>query len=359
MLSKMTRVFIGKDIDRTSAISTGDPLPTVLQNIAEGELVILDKNKNVLSATATYAEGTATDTIYIIEGLGETVSVTPESGSAITIRKVLTSDPIEGKNILKFEGEYCADKSEQVITFDLTSVTPVVGTEYFIRIVYKDMHEHPGQFTATYRVVSTDTDRDTLGAALVAKIMAHSGRRVSASYNSSSDVITLTGLPIPDCTSSVNDIDKFKMVEFDAFLNYVDSDGNWQTFVGKASDTPVSYGNGTWEQVRDAEKFELGYLGVTNQTKFPVIKPDMRTVKDEKYSTIVIEHRKSYVAPNNQGPELASLRTVIYFPCGSGQGCELINKLNQWFGSLPGNFSAVLSKEQCTTTTTTTTTTAA
>lgn len=358
MLSKMTRIFIGKDIDRTSAISAGDDLPTALQSLVEGEILIVDKNKSVLAVNADYVEGSATDTIYVIEGLGETVSVTPESGSAITIRKVLTSDPIEGKNVIAYVGEYCEAKTEQVITFDLTSVTPVAGTVYLIRVVYKDMHEHPGQYTATYRVTSSDTNRDTLGADFVTKIMAHSGRRISAAYNSTTDVLTLTGLPIPECTSSLSDIDKFKMVEFDAFLNYVDSDGNWQEFVAKASDTAAYFGEGTWEQVRDAEKFELGYLGVTNQTKFPVIKPDMRTVKDESYDTIVIEHYKSYVAPNNQGAEKTPLRTVIYIPCGADQACVVINTLNHWFHSLPGEFGTVISSESCTTTTTATTTAA-
>lgn len=338
MLSKMTRIFIGKDIARDGSITSGQALPAALQYLNEGEILVLDKNKNVLAAGSTITD---TDTIFIVEGLGETVSVTPESGSAITVRKVLTSDPIEGKNVISYKGSAYSAKSEQVVTFDLTSVTPVLGTEYFIRIVYKDMHEHPGQFTATYRVISTDTDRDTLGAALVAKIMAHSGRRVSASYNSSSDVITLTGLPIPECTSSLNDIDKFKMVEFDAFLNYVDSNGNWQTFVSSASDTPASYGSGTWEQVRDAEKFELGYLGITNQTKFPVIKPDVRTVKSETYDTLVIEHYKSYVAPNNQGAEKVPLRTILYLPDGASQTADILAVLNPWMASCPGAFSNV------------------
>lgn len=338
MLSKMTRIFIGKDIARNGSITNGQALPAALQHIVDGEILVVDKNKNVLAAGSTIAD---TDTIYIVEGLGDTVSVTPESGSAITIRKVNTSDPIEGKNIASYKGVTYSAKSEEVYTFNIHSITPTADTDYLLRFVYVDMHEHPGQYTATYRVTAASSGEtgDTLATKLAAKVMAHSGRRVSAS--ASTGVITLTGLPIPECTSSLSDIDKFKMVEFEAFLNYVDANGNWQEVVA-GSKTSGSFGNGNWEQVRDAEKFELGYLGITNQTKFPVIKPDMRTVKNETYDTLVIEHYKSYVAPNNQGVEVASLRTILYLADGASQSDDILGVLNPWMASCPGSFSNVV-----------------
>lgn len=336
-LTKVTSVLIGKDIARTAAVTSAGDFATLADNIADGEIAVVDKNKVYLTAADTIADS---DTIFILQGTGTENTFTNESGTSLTYREVLSSPPIEGKNVSVYSGTSYTAKSEEVVTIDLTSATFVSGTDYLLRVVYHDINEHPGQFTATYRWTATSTDKDTEGAALAAKIMAHSGRRISASYSSPS--LTLTALPIPGCTSSLNDIDEFSMVSFDVFLNYIDSDGYWQSVSGASSSkSGPTFGSGNWEQVRDAEKTEFGLKGITNQITFPVIKPDFRTVKSETYDKIVIEHSKSYVAPNNQGAEVTPMRTVIYLPDTASQTTDILGQLNPWMASLPGAFATV------------------
>jgi len=340
MLTRVNKVLIGKDVDRTAALVGGATIATVIGNIVEGEIVALDENKAVLTAGSTVAD---TDTIFLCEGTGTTYDYTNESGTTVTsARKIIFSDPIEGAKVKTWNGNSYSAKSEQSTAISVSGKTTTSGTEYILRIVYKDISEHPGQFVHSYRVVGTGT-LDTDMAAIVAKVQAHKGRRVNASYATDTDIITLAARPIPDCTTSVNDTDEFSMVHFSAFLIYVDSNGNWQEFNTSITDTARSYGNGTWEQVRDMEKFAQGYKGVFNRIHFPIVKPDFRTVKDATYDLVVIEHDKSYQSPDNQYVKQTPLTTVVAIPVPSSgtQMASLLAQLNPWMASCPGAFANV------------------
>ena len=198
----------------------------------------------VLAAGATIADS---DTIYIVQSTSDTFDYTNVAGTAVTgNRKIKMSGPIVGAKVKNYNGMAYSAKSEQVSTIDFTGLTPVVGTEYVFRFIYKDIKEHPGQFTQTYRYVSTTAVLDTWAAAVVAKINKHTGRRITASYVDGTDVMSFTSREIPECTSTLTDIDKFSMVEFDVVANYVDSDGNWQTIPSTSttvSTTSASYGS--------------------------------------------------------------------------------------------------------------------
>ena len=342
MLQRTNKLLIGKDISRDAEVVAGALITTTVGStgLAEGELVVLDKNFKVLAAGSTIADS---DIIYICQGTGETYSYTNEAGTASTSnRRLIFSDPIEGAKVRSYKAESYSAKSEQIDSWDLTGITPVVGTEYFVRIVYKDMNEHPGQFTQTYRFIAATATLADLIDGLVAKINSHSGRRVVAA-NVSDLAITLTGLAIPDCTTGLNDIDEFRQVEFESFINYIDSDGNWAELGAALTRTPASAGSGTWEQLRDMEKRALPYRGVTNFTMFPVQKPDAYTVKDETYDLIVIEHDKTYLSPDNQYVKQAPLTTIIAIPvpATTNQGTDILAALNPWMASCPGSFDNV------------------
>jgi len=341
MLKRVDKMLIGKDISRSSTLVlyTADGTP----NLADGEVVVLDKDMKILLAGSTLSD---TDTIYLIQGTGDTYDYADASGDAVTsVRRFITSDPIEGALVKSYKGVSFDALGEQTSSVDLTGLTPVVGTEYIIRIVYKDLKEHPGQFTQTYRYISTTATLDTFGAAIVAKITAHSGARVSATYTSGTDVILLTGKAIPECTTALTDIDKYSQVEFDAYFLYVDSSGNWQTMASTSTaitTTAADHGSGDWELVRDLEKAQKSYRGFTNRTTFPVLEPTTYTVKDETYDLIVIESDKSYTSSdawNKQAP----LTTVIAIPytATSNQMTDVLAVLNPWFASCPGDFTAV------------------
>jgi hypothetical protein len=339
MFKRVDKILIGKDISRTASLVVGGSG----DNLADGEIVVMDKNLSVLTAGATISD---TDTIYIIQGTGETYDYTDADGDAVTdVRRFISSDPIEGALVRSWKGISYDAKSEQTSSVDLTGWTPVAGTEYIVRIVYKDIKEHPGQFTQTYRHVATTATLDTEGAALAAKINAHAGARVSATYTTGTDVLLLTAKAIPECTTSLTDIDKFSQVRFNAYFLYVDTNGNWQTIASTSTTvttTAADHGAGTWEQVRDLEKAQKSYRGFTNRITFPVKEPTTYTVKDATYDLLVIEHDKSYVSADNWNKS-TPLTTIVAIPVPSTgtQMTDVLAVLNPWFASCPGAFDTV------------------
>ena len=345
MLKRVDKILIGKDISRTGSLilykADGTP------NLADGEIVVLDKDMKILTAGATISD---TDTIYIIQGTGDTYNYADADGTAVTgVRRFISSDPIEGKLVKSWKGLSYDAKSEQTNIFTIAGMTPVVGTEYVVRIVYKDINEHPGQFTQTIRHICTSATLDTFGAAFVAAITAADAKgklRVTAAYSAGSDTITLTAKAIPDCTTALTDIDKFSQVRFDAFYYYVHgTTGAWTEWpCTSLADTGVTadHGVGTWEQVRDLEKAQKSYRGFTNRTSFPVKEPTTYTVKDATYDLLVIEHDKSYVSSDAWAKQ-TPLTTVVAIPVPSTgtQMVDVLAVLNTWFASCPGAFDTV------------------
>ena len=341
MMTRVNKLLIGKDINRTGALVDGAGFAIIARNIADGEILVLDKNKNILAAGSTIAD---TDIIYICQGTASTYTFTEPDGDVRTARRIKISDPIEAGKVRLYNGKSYAAKSEQVTTLVNTAASvPVPGTTYMVRIIYKDMNEHPGQFTQTYRFVAADALIDSVFAGLAGVINRHKGSRVVASLNAVADSLILTGKPIPERTSSLNNIDEFDQVRFDVALNRVTTGGDWATWAGATISTvEASAGSGTWEQVRDMEKASNAYLGVTDTTSFPVTKPDFSTATAETYDLIVIEHDKSYLSPDNQYVKQAPLTTIIAIDTGAnGQTANVLARLNTWMASTPGAFVGV------------------
>lgn len=356
MLNRVDRVLIGKDIARDSThIVAGLAMKTLVQHIADGELVVLDKDKKVLATGATISDS---DTIYICQGTSKTFNFTTETGVAITgAREVKLSSPIQGKKVKSYKAKTYVAKAEQTARLTYTGLVPVAGTEYLVRIIYKDMEEFPSQFTQTYRHIATAADAadvDVFAASIAAKINKHKGRRVDATVTAGSDYLTLTAKEIPECCTSTSDIDTFKMVQFEVRFVYVSvattTEGQWITW--PSTSTTVTYsgptpGSGNWEQVRDLEKAALPYSGVTNLTQFPIITPALDTVVDSYYDLIVIEHDQEYLSPGINAQQTTPLTTVIALATAStginanNNASALLLQLNPWMASLPGAFANI------------------
>ena len=329
MLNRVNKVLIGK-----SVVGNGTILYGTSHDFEAGEIAILDKNMTLLAPGSTIND---TDTIYIAEIQVGTYDVVGETGVSVTgINKLLISDPIVGNSIKSYSGRSYSAAVEQVVTITPT-LTPVVGTEYVLRIVYTDTREKPGQVTATYRVVATDATLATLLAAFVAQINKHVQRRVVATGGSTD--IVLTGRVMPyDVTDSVDSIDEYYQVNFKVFL----TSANWGT-----ATTPIVYttkpfpGNGTWKLVRDKEKFAQGYKGITNRTWFPVIKPAMRTVASTNYDCIVIESDLPVRTADNQYIKSQPITTELYVVNGAAQTSTILSILNPWMASISNSFEAI------------------
>lgn len=342
MIDKPYKLFIGKDIDRTVAIAAGEGFDVVSANIAEGEIVVLDKNMEVLATDGTYADS---DTIYIAEGTARTLSYNDETGTALTGRHILLSDPINGKLIRKVAYRPYEAKAEEVITISAISGTITAGTEYVLRVIYGDIEEHPGQFTATYRYIAKAGDTSqTVFDGLRARIAKHAGARIVASGTTT---LILTAKPVPASTSSLQNIDEFKMVNFDVVFNFVDNDYRWSEvpLTSGISKTSAVAGSGNWEQVRDMEKFEFGYRGASNRTHFPVYTPDFRTVKSSTYDVLVVEYDAAYRSPDNSYEKFTSKQVILAMvPAADGTNTDatyfqVLDTLATWLASTPSGIS--------------------
>lgn len=331
MIDRVNKVLIGKSIARTLAL-TSSTLYTGTNGPAEGEIVILDKNLKLASTGITINES---EVIYIAEALGETYTVTNEAGTTVTgIKKLIISDPIEGKNVSSYVGRAYSAAVNQVVTVDMSSLTPVVGTEYVIKLVYTDTYERPGQVTATYRYVSTTAVLATFITNFAAVVNKHANRRVNATTTATTLILTGRSMPY-DITDSVNAIDEFYQVNFKAFLY----SNNFATSTITYTTNPFK-GNGTWQLVRDAEKRAQSYKGIMNRTIFPIQLPAMRTSSSLTYNTIVIESSKGYFSPDSYN-KTTRLATEVYLPVGAGQTTQVLATLNQWMASTPGQFDAI------------------
>jgi predicted RecA/RadA family phage recombinase len=348
MLKRVNEILIGKNITRTVALADAAALTVVQENILEGEVVVLDKNFAVAAVDITYADS---DVIYIAEGSKDDFSYTNEAGTALAGKRLILSSPIHGDRVSIYSGAGYVANAEQQIDFPAISDTIVAGTEYLLRVVYHDLYERPAPYTETYRYTAKAGDASTNVydgiAARVAKytgkLSVKGGARITATNNAG--VLEVVGKAIPECTTSVNDIDEYTQVYFDAYLNYVDSDGNW-TEVGLSSaksNTPHVRGSGSWEVIRDIEKHAQSYRGIENRIWFPVAAPDMRTLKNANYGSIVIEHDPEYRSADNQYVKSTPKTTMTVVPneAGTNQGVNIQTRLNSYFASTPQTFPAV------------------
>lgn len=331
MQNRVNKTLIAKEIARTASLI----IQGSSQNLKEGEVFVADKNKNLLAAGATIGDS---DIIYIGIGTDVTFDYNLPDGTLISgEREVKFSAPIQGSLIKSYRG-LAADSSatERVASINIdgaTSFAPVVGTEYVLRVVYKDIPEHPGQFTDTFRVIATSTTPSDLTALFVTKINTDKNARVIATNVANN--LVLTGRVIPYNNTS-EEIDEYRQVDFDVFL-----------FSDNFNDCVVSYtatahpGNGNPKIVRDREKFAQSYEGITNRTKFPVIKPAQAVDMTKWYDSIIIENGIDFVSADMEYIKETQVTTELYIPAGASQTVDVLAVLNPWMASCPGSFNNI------------------
>ena len=358
MVNRVTEILIGKDISRDAQVTASTDMAELglTGAIASGELVALDKNLVVLAAGATVAD---TDTIFIAQGTSTTFSITNEAGTTTTAnRRITLSKPIEAGQVKSYLGEAYTVKVEETILFDEDDVTltPVVGTEYVLRIVYNDITEYPTRFTQSYRWLADGTTEGDLMYNMNTIISKHKASRVTSDCFQSDGVtaatnvananqLKLTAKEIPTSCTGLSDIDAFDMVTFTAKITYVNSSGDEVIFWSDDDATYVANvkGSGNWEQIRDTEKYAMGYDGVSNLTHFPVITPDFETVVDSTYHQIVIEHNPKHLSPypSDQASDPVTTIVACVVPSTGTQLNSLLAQLNPWFASCPGAFANI------------------
>jgi len=347
MLKRVNEILIGKDIDR-GTIAAGDSVETVMANILFGEVAVLTQDMVVFDNTTD--DYSTTPTIYVVEGTDEDREyVNSISGATIPVKRIILSSPIDGDRVRTYTKNSYVAKTEQTVSFPAITQTITSGTEFVLRVVYKDMIEHPGQYTETYRYITKIGDASVdIFDGLRKEIMKYkgtlttkSGARVTGNVLGSA-TLDLTGKLIPECTGSVKNIDELSQVHFEAFLNYVDNDNQWNEVELSAPKTYVmaTRGYGSWELIRDVEKHAQSYRGVDNRIWFPIALPEIRVQKHGQYNTIVIEHQRDYKSADNQYSKETDLSTILAFEKALGaptthQGTLVEADLDKWMASLP------------------------
>jgi len=323
MLTRVNSVLIGRDIARTAGLSFNQAGAN--DTCADGEIFLLDRDFQYIAAPF---DMTDTDIIYVAQGTSETFV----DGTGVTRRVVRVSAPIQGNHIKSVVESIFAADTPKVATLAGAGFVPIVGREYILRMVYKDVisEDTPGEFVQTWNHIATTNVAADLWTAFAALITADTSARVSAVAGAN---LVLTGVALSGQT--LNDIDKHFLVDFETFL--MESDGVliYNPNVTITYTGPV-FGVGTWQALRDMEKAAKGYEGITNMTHFPVPSrvTSWYTVQSETYDYIVIEHNAEYLSPDTLGyNKLEKLTTVIAIPHGAAQIADVKADLNSWGAS--------------------------
>lgn len=301
MITRVDTVLIGKTCP--TAYATVDVLNA-------GEVALFDENKSLIKDEASAVKAS---TVYIGVCTGD-MTVTMPDGTSSTKKVVEYSNAIQKASKPSYVmGDYKAPVAEK-IEIDLTSVKPVIGHRYVLRIVYKDLYEAPGQFTHTYETVATSEVTDDLGNALLKKINKHANRRVTAAF--ASHKLTLTAMPKDD-NEGVYSLNEYSVVSMEASL-YVTIPGALLSNVPEAvagatiKKTAGHPGKGFWKQVRDMEVRMLGYKGHVFTDAYPIIEPKRFVTEGASYDYITIENDNLYLSPDNQYIKTTPLTTELY-----------------------------------------------
>jgi hypothetical protein len=232
-----------------------------------------------------------------------------------------------------------------------------IGQEYVVRIIYKDMVGHPGQFTQSYRAIAASTTTADLYTALAAKINNDQRARVTATANA--NVLNIVAKDVDD-NEGLYSINEYQMVNMEVVIYHADRYGLSPVpgvTVGIAG--PMTPGAGNWKIIRDREKWSLGYEGITNPLDVYGPQPDPFVKANAQYKTMIIEHRQPYVSPDNNYHKKTNIVTELYLPnstvhTGADKAGDVVAAMSAWLaskkvpvinggdGSLATNLAAVI-----------------
>lgn len=319
MFKHVDTVLIGKNIP--ASYSTVDALNA-------GDVALFDETGALI--TTSTAAGEAKE-LYIgvaQEKVNVTIDGAVEQKANIKMAPVMK----RGMKAILSVAEH-KEPIEDKIVIDLTSATIVNGNRYVLRIIYKDIYEHPGQFSHTYEVFANGTSASDLASAIAAAVNAHKNRRVNATVSAAQ--ITLTAMPKDD-NEGVYSVNTYTTVDMEATL-YVTTPsallGNYPESVPGATITKTAGdpGVGYWKQVRDAEIRNMGYQGHVYIGTYPQIRQATSVVEGAQYNVITVEYDNMYLSNDNQYIKTTPLVTEIYVP-GTVEDSILVEGIKAFIG---------------------------
>lgn len=321
-------ILLGKDLERTAGAQITDIGGAGF--IANGEILILDENDNVMVPGATYAD---TKSIRIVQGKGLANDVSMKSSTVIN-----------GRGILSAVGRpyQAAVEQQTFVGYNAVSTTGSIVVQayedYKLTIVYKSLKEVFSEQllkrTFYYTTGASDT-QDTIATAFVDMINADEFPGVLATKvdNGTDFGIQLDGEALDFDFNTVGDFEYNKVI-FEVLLSgFGATDLTYEV----ASDR----GNGTPEQIAELEWFTNGFDGAINRVYHPAPAGHKDVDASAVYDVITIEH----VIPSKDwtisGPK--PVRNLLYIAIveDSPQATDLLAVLNPWIASLPNGLAAV------------------
>lgn len=316
MIKHVDTVLIGKNCPSTY---------TTVDALNAGDVALFDETGAIITA----ATGAAAAKELYIGVAQEKVDVTMPDGSVEQKANIKMSPVIKKGMHINVTANAHVEPVEDKIEIDLTSATIVAGNRYVLRIVYKDIYEHPGQFSHTYEVFASSTTATDLASAIAAQVNAHKNRRVTATVSAAK--VTLTALAKTD-NDGIYSVNPYTTVDMEATL-YVTTPsallGNYPESVPGAviTKTTGNPGVGYWKQVRDAEIRNMGYQGQVFIGTYPQIRQASAVVEDAQYAVVTVEYDNMYLSNDNQYIKTTPLVTEIYVPAATIASTILVTGL--------------------------------
>lgn len=145
MLQYVNSVLVGK----AQATTVGS-----LSNA--GDLVMVDEKGAIISTEAAAA---AAKKIRLGLVSDKTLDyANPATGDNVSINLVQYSNYLTPDSIVSYKTFSYSAPIEDVITINMDNATIVAGHRYVLRLVYRDIYEHPAQFAHTYEYIAKDND---------------------------------------------------------------------------------------------------------------------------------------------------------------------------------------------------------
>lgn len=305
-------------LNHVNTVLIGSNCPASYTNadaLSAGDVALFDENKKILTSDGAAALASA---IYVGVCKGSE-AVTDNTGSLVTKKIIAYSNKVEKGSSPRMEFNDYVAAAEDIISFNLASVVPVVGYRYVVRVIYNDIYEHPGQFTHTYEVIAKTTTPSDLVTAFKAKINKHTNRRVNAT-NVVATTLVITAMTKTD-NEGLDSLNYYSQVSMEATMYAQDTTSLLlnqpkaipSLTITKTQGTP---GNGNAKIIRDRENAALGYKGIINRMYWPVIKPTLSVDLAATYDELIIENDNHYLSNDNQYTKNTPIATELYVNAG-------------------------------------------
>ena len=290
---KVTHLFLGADVAFNA---------TGMANVDAGEIIVIDGGGSILNAAGITALG-AKDPFYIVEG---------KRGNNVSH---IISPKLTKNNIVNHRGTSYAAATQQVTYIgdnsNAGSINVLDSTEYSLSVSFewdKDVYSERRD-SKTYHYTSDASATDTeIATAFVNQMNADAGfsKQAVASVETGGGNV---GIKIVGVAQAESDYDNPVIVSFSValdkgFTTATQIDERGYIYVNGAAGTTTSaqsvapyQGVGTSAIIKAVERNNDGFQnGVTNNRKFPVVKPDSRISATGTYDVYVIDYKDEHVS---------------------------------------------------------------